>query len=193
MYNQLNALCGDSKKSNTKIFEDITINKLNQYLSSILSNLTTKTFRTWKASTVFSNELKKAELTLNISDDTYKKQFCFNMANVAVGRALNHKSEITKEQQTKLDEKRKILEKRVEDSKTKSERKRSELALEKHLNVMEQKQSKIATGTSKGNYIDPRIAISWAKRTQTPIEKLYSKSNRDKFKWAMDTKSTWKF
>ena len=65
--------------------------------------------------------------------------------------------------------------------------------MDKHVHKVEQKQSKINTGTSKGNYIDPRISISWAKKTQTPIEKLYTPAIRSKFIWAMDTKSDWKF
>ena len=193
MYSELKTLCADSKKSDTKIFGDISINELNKYLGAIINHLTAKTFRTWKACTVFSQELNKSVATLNISDDTHKKVYCFNMANVAVGKALNHKSEITKEQSSKLDKKRVDLEQRLEDTETPSAKVRAQTALEKHLNVMEQKQSKIATGTSKGNYIDPRITVAWAKRTQTPIEALYTSGIRNKFKWAMSTKSTWKF
>lgn len=65
----------------------------------------------------------------------------------------------------------------------------------------------IALGTSKINYMDPRITAAWCKKhyvccrhahlwspltnhhfhfTQVPIEKIFSKTLRDKFPWAMD-------
>ena len=44
----------------------------------------------------------------------------------------------------------------------------------------------IALGTSKLNYLDPRISVSWCKKYDVPIEKIYSKTQRDKFRWAID-------
>jgi len=43
----------------------------------------------------------------------------------------------------------------------------------------------IALGTSKINYMDPRVTIAWCKRNDVPVEKCYSKTHRDKFQWAM--------
>ena len=62
---------------------------------------------------------------------------------------------------------------------------------------MELKQKKdnseVALGTSKINYMDPRISISWCKRTETPIEKVFPKTLRSKFAWAMDSEPKWNF
>ena len=44
----------------------------------------------------------------------------------------------------------------------------------------------IALGTSKLNYLDPRISVAWCKKNEVPIEKIYSKTQRDKFRWAID-------
>ncbi|RKP33508.1 hypothetical protein BJ085DRAFT_43334 [Dimargaris cristalligena] len=44
----------------------------------------------------------------------------------------------------------------------------------------------IALGTSKLNYNDPRITIAWSKKHGVPIEKSFTRTLRDKFKWAMD-------
>jgi hypothetical protein len=44
----------------------------------------------------------------------------------------------------------------------------------------------IALGTSKLNYLDPRISVAWCKKYQVPIEKIYSKTQREKFRWAID-------
>ncbi|RKP12298.1 hypothetical protein BJ684DRAFT_11704 [Piptocephalis cylindrospora] len=50
-----------------------------------------------------------------------------------------------------------------------------------------------ALGTSKLNYIDPRITSAWCKREGVPLEKMFNKTLREKFKWAMDTEGDWEF
>lgn len=44
----------------------------------------------------------------------------------------------------------------------------------------------IALGTSKLNYLDPRISVAWCKKYGVPIEKVYNKTQRQKFQWAID-------
>ena len=51
----------------------------------------------------------------------------------------------------------------------------------------------VALGTSKLNYMDPRITVSWCKKNEVNIEKLFSKSTRDKFPWAMYTGPDYNF
>ena len=51
----------------------------------------------------------------------------------------------------------------------------------------------IALGTSKLNYMDPRITVSWCKKYEVPIEKVFSKSIRAKFPWAMYIEPSYKF
>jgi DNA topoisomerase-1 len=41
----------------------------------------------------------------------------------------------------------------------------------------------VSLGTSKINYMDPRISVAWCKRNEVPIEKIFSKTLRDKFNW----------
>nr|BAN65583.1 DNA topoisomerase [Babesia bovis] len=43
----------------------------------------------------------------------------------------------------------------------------------------------VALGTSKINYMDPRITVAFCKRYEVPIEKIFNKSLRTKFPWAM--------
>ncbi|KAI3636607.1 hypothetical protein MIR68_005296 [Amoeboaphelidium protococcarum] len=50
-----------------------------------------------------------------------------------------------------------------------------------------------ALGTSKINYIDPRITAAWAKKHDVPIEKMFTKTLRQKFTWAMDVDADWEF
>ena len=50
----------------------------------------------------------------------------------------------------------------------------------------------VALGTSKLNYMDPRITVS-CKKNEVNIEKIFSKSTRDKFPWAMYTGPDYNF
>ncbi|EXJ56442.1 DNA topoisomerase I [Cladophialophora yegresii CBS 114405] len=43
----------------------------------------------------------------------------------------------------------------------------------------------VALGTSKINYIDPRLTVVFSKKFNVPIEKFFSKTLREKFEWAL--------
>ncbi|KAF2858760.1 hypothetical protein K470DRAFT_272146 [Piedraia hortae CBS 480.64] len=52
----------------------------------------------------------------------------------------------------------------------------------------------VALGTSKINYIDPRLTVVFTKKFDVPIEKLFSKTLREKFQWALKSvDETWEF
>lgn len=51
----------------------------------------------------------------------------------------------------------------------------------------------VALGTSKINYIDPRISVAWCKRCEVPIDKVFAKTLRDKFNWAMAAAPDYQF
>jgi DNA topoisomerase-1 len=51
----------------------------------------------------------------------------------------------------------------------------------------------VALGTSKINYMDPRITIAWCKRREVPIEKIFTKTLRSKFAWAMSVPKAYDF
>ena len=51
----------------------------------------------------------------------------------------------------------------------------------------------VALGTSKINYMDPRITISWCKNKEVAIEKIFPVTLRNKFAWAMPTDPNWQF
>ncbi|KAJ2161251.1 DNA topoisomerase 1 [Coemansia sp. RSA 552] len=50
-----------------------------------------------------------------------------------------------------------------------------------------------ALSTSKLNYIDPRISIAWCKKHDVPIEKIFNKTLREKFTWALEVDGDWSF
>jgi len=51
----------------------------------------------------------------------------------------------------------------------------------------------VALGTSKINYMDPRITAAWCKKVGLPIEKIFNKTLQEKFPWAMDPGENWKY
>lgn len=54
--------------------------------------------------------------------------------------------------------------------------------------------SEVSLGTSKLNYIDPRLTVMFLKKFDVPIEKLFTKTLRDKFKWAIESADEdWRF
>ncbi|KAI8456031.1 hypothetical protein BY996DRAFT_6996575 [Phakopsora pachyrhizi] len=48
-------------------------------------------------------------------------------------------------------------------------------------------------GTSKLNYIDPRLTFAWCKKYEVPVTKLFAKTLREKFHWAEETPADWRF
>ncbi|KAJ7924855.1 DNA topoisomerase I [Mycena leptocephala] len=62
------------------------------------------------------------------------------------------------------------------------------------LQIIDKDEGKeIALNTSKINYLDPRITASWCKIHDVPVERLFSKTLRVKFPWALEVEEDWKF
>ncbi|KKK17336.1 hypothetical protein P175DRAFT_0499919 [Aspergillus ochraceoroseus IBT 24754] len=52
----------------------------------------------------------------------------------------------------------------------------------------------VALGTSKINYIDPRLTVVFSKKFDVPIEKFFAKALREKFEWAIKSvDENWEF
>ena len=64
---------------------------------------------------------------------------------------------------------------------------------QKAMRVDKDENKTTALGTSKINYIDPRITAAWCKQFDVPVEKMFTKTLREKFKWAMDMEPDWIF
>ena len=73
------------------------------------------------------------------------------------------------------------------------ERKRETLAkLEINAKVKEDLKT-VALGTSKINYLDPRITVAWCKEHEVPMEKIFNKSLLSKFHWSMEIAPEFRF
>lgn len=77
--------------------------------------------------------------------------------------------------------------------KTKISRKKEQLAKLQVQSRSKEDLKTVALGTSKINYLDPRITIAWCKRQEVPIEKVFNKSLLSKFHWAMDAEPGFRF
>lgn len=57
-----------------------------------------------------------------------------------------------------------------------------------------EENSQVSLGTSKINYIDPRLTVVFCKKYDVPIEKIFTKTLREKFKWAIESvDENWRF
>jgi len=55
------------------------------------------------------------------------------------------------------------------------------------------KMKNVSLGTSKTNYIDPRIIFAFMKKYKIPAEKLFTKQLLKRFEWAQNVQSDYKF
>ena len=75
----------------------------------------------------------------------------------------------------------------VVESKKKAVQRLEEQLMKLEVQATDREENKlIALGTSKLNYLDPRITVAWCKKWGVPTEKIYNKTQREKFAWAID-------
>jgi len=189
-YDNMKTLCGSSRTKS--LFPQVNANSLNAYLKTLLDGLTSKNFRTWKASSIFQKEL--ASHIPNPQDETYQKKMVYDNVNIEVAKALNHKRMADNDERVKkLELKIQELEKKKKSAKTPAAKARVQKSITLARGKLEEAKHNISTSTSKVNYLDPRITVAWAKAAEMPIEKLYNKTQLQKFIWALETPKTWRF
>ena len=199
VYDNIN-LFMQGKNKTDNLFDLISSNDVNKYLQSYMKNLTAKVFRTFNASNLFQKELKKISKKFDTYNETDKVNLLldeFNLANARIAMLCNHQKNINKsinQQIEKLDNMIKKTKQRLRSEQNKKNKNKNKI--EKIKNVLKKLKSKkllktelknISLGTSKINYIDPRITVAFLKKHDLPIEKIFSKTLQEKFKWAMDT------
>lgn len=75
----------------------------------------------------------------------------------------------------------------------KIEKKKEQIAKKELVARSKEDLKTVALGTSKINYMDPRITIAWCKRNEVPLEKIFNKSLLAKFSWAMEVEPEFEF
>uniref|UniRef100_UPI0037E72D7C DNA topoisomerase I, mitochondrial n=1 Tax=Semicossyphus pulcher TaxID=241346 RepID=UPI0037E72D7C len=204
----------ENKQPGDDLFDRLNTTMLNKHLSSLMPGLTAKVFRTYNASITLQQQLKElTNKSENVAEKILSynranravailcnhqrappKTFDQSMANLQakidarkeqLALAKTELKQAKKEAKTKgssdpklqtLVERKKAAVKRCE-----------EQLLKMEVQATDREENKqIALGTSKLNYLDPRISVAWSKNMEVPVEKIYNKSQRDKFAWAID-------
>lgn len=207
------------KKPEEDLFHLINASRLNDYLKELLPFLSAKIFRTYNASFTLQKELEKYKEVPQ--DDIEDKVKFYKNANREVAKLWNHQRAVPKnfdEQLKKLEDKlqeKKDKLKQLENHKKQLKKDKNtdaknlpksaqawdaaitkakkSLTLEEN-KVYEKKENKnFALSTSKINYMDPRISVTWCKNNEVPIERVFEKTLRMKFAWAMSADLDWKF
>jgi len=190
VYTNLKSYC--PRKSKDSLFPDVNANTLNSYLKSLLPELTAKVFRTWKASHILQNQLNQN--IPKIDEATYAKKLTYDRVNIEVAKALNHKKMTHNDARIqKLKDKIKEAKQKKRDARTVKQKAAAQRTVDTQEAKLEEAVLNISTGTSKLNYLDPRISVAWAKKGEVPIEKIYNKTQLTKFAWSMDVPPDWEF
>jgi len=183
----------EKKKPEEQIFHDITSRHVNEFLGKIVKGLTAKVFRTYLATSVVTNYLKKVDDLDSKSENL--KIYHAKLANLEAAITCNHKRTIPKSFEESLQKKRDALKKLKETSpKTEKQKEKLKLREEKMKLTIEltEKTRDYNLGTSLRNYIDPRVFKAWTDQIGLEWEKLYTSALQKKFQWVTKTDVDWK-
>ncbi|KAJ1688668.1 hypothetical protein LUZ63_012823 [Rhynchospora breviuscula] len=213
---------GKRKGPGDDLFDKLDTSKLNAHLRGLMPGLTAKVFRTYNASItlddILSRETKDGTLPEKVAvyQGANKEvaiicnhQRSVSKSHEAQMSRLNEKIDELKAQREELEEdlsRAKRGKPPLKDKDGKQKRNLAPEAIEKKLVQMDARIEKmeidkkvkedlktVALGTSKINYLDPRITVAWCKRHEVPIEKIFNKSLLAKFAWAMDVEPSYRF
>ncbi|MFH4976286.1 hypothetical protein AB6A40_002995 [Gnathostoma spinigerum] len=192
----------ENKDPGDDLFDRLDTSVLNAHLRSLMPDLTAKVFRTYNASITLQQQLDK----LTRDDATLQENLLsYNRANRQVAILCNHQRAIPKSHEKSMENlEAKIRNKKSElkaakeelekakgdaaktKAKKKVERLKEQLKKLKIQRTDKDENKQIALGTSKLNYLDPRITVAWCKKHNVPLEKIFNRTQREKFRWAID-------
>jgi DNA topoisomerase-1 len=199
VFNALQKFC-KGKKPDHDIFDQIDPSKVNKHLQSLMPGLTIKVFRTYNASYTLNKLLKETDKTATLA----MKKSKYDSANKEVAVLCNHQKGVSKAhdaQMEKLVDKQKAMEKElVALKKEKTDKTKAKIAtmkerlgkLELQMKMKDELKT-VSLGTSKINYLDPRITIAWCKEHEVPPPTVYTRALVEKFNWAMDCEPSFDF
>ncbi|KAG2398171.1 DNA topoisomerase 1 beta [Vigna angularis] len=221
VYNAILKLQKD-KRPGDDLFDKLDTSKLNAHLKELMPGLTAKVFRTFNASITLDNMLNQETKDGDVGEKIVVYQhankqvaiICNHQRSVSkshdaqmskLTEKIDELQAVLKELKTDLDRARKgkpplkssdgktkknltpeVLEKKMSQTNAKIEKMQRDMKTKEDLKT-------VALGTSKINYLDPRITVAWCKRHEVPIEKIFNKSLLAKFCWAMDVDPDFRF
>ncbi|KAH9571847.1 hypothetical protein CY35_02G114400 [Sphagnum magellanicum] len=209
------------KPEGKDLFDKLDTTKLNLHLKAIMPGLTAKVFRTYNASITLDKLLQdtSGDTTIEKIADYQRANkevaiLCNHQRSISKGHGAQMERLEGKmtEMEALLEELEVDLDRAIKgkpplkDSDGKVKKNQNPEALEKKIAATRQKVEKmrldmrikddlktVALGTSKINYMDPRITVAWCKLHEVPIEKIFNKSLLAKFAWAMEVEPDFRF
>lgn len=207
---------GRAKSDGDQLFDEFDAQDLNTRLKDLMEGLSVKVFRTYNASITLDTLLAEDSTVETVEG----KKAEYDRANKEVAILCNHQRSVPKghtaameKMQEKLATLQSELGDLMEDLKrakvgkpskegrklsedtvrARIERKRAQIVKAEITAQNKEELKTVALGTSKINYLDPRITVAWCKRNEVPIEKVFNKSLLSKFLWSMDVQPDFKF
>ena len=191
------------KSKKDEIFNLINASMLNEYLSSFMKGLTAKVWRTYNASYLFQKEIDKIKeekvSSINSNERLNYLIAQFNIANSAVALLCNHQKTVNASIENMLNKIniriKELKQKKLKlvgskDKIKKIDAQIKSLKLKKETKI---KMKNVSLGTSKNNYIDPRIIFAFIKKFEIPPEKIFTTTLLKRFEWASKVDKDYKF
>ncbi|XP_069847628.1 DNA topoisomerase I, mitochondrial-like isoform X1 [Dipodomys merriami] len=208
-----------NKKPRDSLFDRLTTSSLNKHLQHLMHGLTAKVFRTYNASVTLQEQLG---VLTRATDSQADKVLAHSRANRAAAVLCNHRRATPRSFETSMQalrrkieakeaqvaEAREELQRAMADPRTggdsssrrllqqrqqRLQRLSGQLARARAQATAKDENKQVALGTSKLNYLDPRISIAWmwlmscrCRRFGVPVEKVYSRAQRERFAWALE-------
>jgi DNA topoisomerase-1 len=201
VYTNLKLFC-DNKHKKDDIFDLVSASDINSYLNSYMEGLTAKVWRTFNASLLFQKEIDMIkEDKINSIDSNGKLNYLiamFNQANAKVALLCNHQ----KAASSSLDKTLSKINTRIKELKIRREKAKSKDRIKsiseriKTLRLKKDTKKKlknVSLGTSRDNYIDPRLIFSFIKKYSIPPEKLFTQKLLKRFEWASSVDKDYRF
>ncbi|XP_039072280.1 DNA topoisomerase 1 beta-like isoform X3 [Hibiscus syriacus] len=210
------------KSKTDDLFDELDTSKLNAHLKELMPGLTAKVFRTYNASITLDDMLNKETKDGDVAEKVVIYQrankevaiICNHQRSISKSHSaqmsrltekITELKDVLKELKTDLDRAKKgkpplkdadgkqkrnltpeAIQKKIAQTNAKIEKMERDMQTKEDLKT-------VALGTSKINYLDPRITVAWCKRHEVPIEKIFNKSLLAKFAWAMDVDPDFRF
>lgn len=192
------------KEKGDQVFDRITSNDVNKYLQEFMKDLTAKVFRTYNASNTFQKELAKITKRYEGMENVEKQIMDdFAKANAKVAKLLNHQKNVStgyKKNVDKINSQLEELKKKLNSARRKI--KKNPSTIQKLKDRIKNYKSKkdlvkelknISLGTSKANYLDPRITVAFLKHHNLDVNKIFPKTLQKKFSWAFEVNDEYRF
>lgn len=199
-YKNLVSFTKGAKKTD-ELFSGIASDDVNAYLKKIsgMNELTAKVFRTHHASLTFQEQLDK----VRPKDDDDAKIIAYEQANSSVAKLCNHKKGVGVAAKKDKEAMKKLLDELEELQKKRKKAKKdgkSVATIDKSIKAKKvaiakkEANTDYACGTSKQNYLDPRITVSYVRRNfptedgsiNKILSKFFSPQLQRDFAWAIE-------